>query len=124
MHLSSPISEEVWEKILVNLVSDRQTLHAVVEADCLASEQTLRLYWQNNSGAKELLEELDDEPECRRQFLADMVHNIVTELKVPGAYHGGKGLRFSQLRSIIVEHGKAFHRRETRTYARVKRFVS
>jgi hypothetical protein len=123
MHLKSPISEEVCEKILSSLGSDRQTLAAVIEADCLASRQALRLYWQNDSASKELLEELDDEPESRQQFLADMVRNIVTELKVPGAHHEGRGSQFLQLQSLVVEHGKAFHRRETRTYARVKRFV-
>ncbi|KAH0283288.1 hypothetical protein M436DRAFT_85976 [Aureobasidium namibiae CBS 147.97] len=134
--LLDTVPDEIWEKILAHFIRDRDTLQAVIGAACsahdqaprlhwqIAHDQALRLYWQNETCEKELLEELEDhQPNTQQQSLADLMRNVVTDFKAPHAHHEARGLQFPRLQSLTVQHGKAELRGETRTFARVARFV-
>ena len=123
MDILDKVPDEVWQQILSNFVCDRETLRAVVDAKFPASPQALRLYWRNDVCDKDLLEELEDEPESEQQDLANMVRNVITQFKGPYAHHEARGLQFPRLQILKIEHGKAQLRGETRTFVRVGRFV-
>lgn len=123
MDIYHAVPDEIWEKTLTHLTGDRETLQAVIDANCPAFPQALRLYWQNEACEKELLEELEDQPESHQQSLADMVRHVVTDFKAPYAHHEARSLQFPRLQSRTVEHGKAQLRGEIHTFARVRRFV-
>jgi hypothetical protein len=122
MHLSQSVPQEVWEQILAHLVDDRDTLEAVIQADCAASAEAQRLYWMNSLAMKGLLEELDDEPGLQRQTLANYVRNIIMDFEAPDADHRSSDLHFPLVQKITVVHDQdEVH--DTRVYAQVKRFV-
>jgi hypothetical protein len=94
MHLSQSVPQEVWEQILAHLVDDRDTLEAVIQADCAASTEAQSLYWMNSLAMEGLLEELDDEPGLQRQTLANYVRNIIMDFEAPDADHRSIDLHF------------------------------
>jgi hypothetical protein len=123
MRLSRPIPDEIWEGIMSHLEDDRQTLKAVMLADCLASSAAMRMYWQNTLACKGLLTELEEQPQNEQQFLASLIHAVVINFKLPYDEHEGRGLCFPVMRSLTIEHNPALIGRHGRVYARTKHLV-
>jgi hypothetical protein len=123
MRLSCPIPPEIWEGVMSHLEDDRQTLKAVILADCLASSAATRIYWQNTLACKGLLTELEKQPQNEQQFLASLIHAVVIDFKLPYDEHEGRGLCFPLMRSLTIEHNPALIGRHGRVYARTKHLV-
>jgi len=82
--LLDTVPDEIWEKILAHFIRDRDTLQAVIGTAYPAHNQALRLYWQNETCEKGLLEELEDhQPDTQQQSLADFIRNVVTDFRHP-----------------------------------------
>jgi hypothetical protein len=121
MRLSGPVPSEVWACISSHL--DRNSLKAVIKANCATSFEAERLYWQNMEGIKGLLNELDHQPECRRQALAAHVLNINMDFQASSTDEEGSGLHFPLLQHLTVEHHHGLDCEQTRLYARMKHLV-
>jgi hypothetical protein len=102
MRLSRPIPNEIWQNVMGH-VDDKTTLKAVIEAECAASHEARRAYWQSFSS----LAELEQQPESQRQTLANFVRGLVIEFKLPDAHQVGRGLRFPQVQTLTVRHNQA-----------------
>jgi hypothetical protein len=94
-----------------------------MEADCAASPEAERLYWQNLEAAKGLLNELDHQPECRRQALAAHVLNINMDFQASSTDEEGSGSHFPLLQHLTVEHRHGLDCEQTRLYARMEHLV-
>jgi hypothetical protein len=123
MLLSRPVPPEIWEGIMSHLVDDRQTLKAVMLANCLASSAATRIYWQNTLSCKGLLTELEEQPQSEQQSLASLINAVVIDFKLPYDEHEGRGLCFPVMRSLTIEHNPALIGRHGRVYARTKHLV-
>jgi hypothetical protein len=82
-----------------------------------------RIYWQNALACKGLLTELEKQPQNEQQSLANLIHAVVIDSKLPYDEHEGRGLCFPLMRSLTIEHNPALVGRQGRVYARTKHLV-
>lgn len=114
---------EIYQQIVSYLVHQRVTLEAIIVADCAATNEALRLYWQTASPDNDLLAILESKPLHHRQFLADFMRNINIEFKARGDHHEGRNLQYPRLQKLTVIHDQVLMGRESRTFARIRRFI-
>jgi hypothetical protein len=74
MRFSRPIPNEIWEGVMGHLDDDRKTLKAIIQAECIASFEATRAYWQNGS-----LVELEEQSKFQQQILANFVRSLDIE---------------------------------------------
>jgi hypothetical protein len=123
MRLSNPVPVAVWAGIVSHLISERDTLRAVVQAKCAASGEAQRLYWRNDLSVCGLVEELLQQSKGQQQMLAKMVRHVTMEFE--GLHHLDKseGLRFPSLNTLSVYHDQSRSGTPPYSYARIRHLV-
>jgi hypothetical protein len=122
VNLSRPVPAEVWERICIHLVDERETLRAVVQARCAASHEAKRIYWRNDLSKADLLQKLKAQPEGQRQALADFIRSITTSF-TPSRRQEDKNPRFPHLRTLTVVHDSVRYGHCSRVHAHITRFL-
>lgn len=114
---------EIYQEIVSYLVDQRATPEAIIIADCAAINEALRLHWHTASPDNDLLAILESKPLHHRQFFADFLRNITIEFKARTDHHEGRGLQYPRLQKLAVIHDQVLMGRESRTFARIRRFI-
>jgi hypothetical protein len=122
MQLSRPVPAEIWQRIAFHLVHDRDTLKAIVHADCAASHEAERMYWRNDLSKPGLIEELEDQPVDKQQALAMFVRRVTLSF-TPSRRRENKNLTFPQLRILAVVHDSVRYGHCSRVHAHIARFL-
>ncbi|KAG9606160.1 hypothetical protein KCU77_g266, partial [Aureobasidium melanogenum] len=115
---------ELHEKVVNHLKDDRAALGNVIASKCPATNEALRLYWSTATPENDLLTVLDNKPSQHRQFFANKLRRVTIEFKAPGEHHEGRGLQYSRLQNLTVVHDQVLMGIESRTYARIRRFMN
>ncbi|KAG9604690.1 hypothetical protein KCU77_g171, partial [Aureobasidium melanogenum] len=115
---------ELHEQVVNHLRDHRVSLENVIASDGPATHEALRLYWSIATPENDLFTILENKPFHHQQFFANFLRRITIEFKAPGEHHEGRGLQYPRLQSLTVAHDQVLMGRESRTYARIRRFIN
>ncbi|KAG9959675.1 hypothetical protein KCU61_g7198, partial [Aureobasidium melanogenum] len=115
---------ELHEQVVNHLRDHRVSLENVIASNGPATHEALRLYWSIATPENDLFTILENKPFHHQQFFANFLRRITIEFKAPDEHHEGRGLQYPRLQSLTVVHDQVLMGRESRTYARIRRFIN
>ncbi|KAH0280426.1 hypothetical protein KCU91_g1044, partial [Aureobasidium melanogenum] len=115
---------ELHEQVVNHLRDHRVSLENVIASDGPATHEALRLYWSIATPENDLFTILENKPFHHQQFFVNFLRRITIEFKAPGEHPEGRGIQYPRLQSLTVVHDQVLMGRESRTYARIRRFIN